>query len=120
MYVFNDSDLRVYRPRSKNEMPNPCWFSPRHISPRISAQSGVFTHHLNAWEEFIPKTLTKLVIQQRFRRRILKELYNCGIDPHFIFQDFDGLAETLSHQVNVLDTEVDSSWGALCKLPSKS
>jgi hypothetical protein len=102
VYAFDD-DFPVYRTEQEKNSVNPhtqmYGYMPRHLSPRITAQAGFFTHHPNPAQGFLPPSLVRYRIPQGRRRAILRELYTCGIDQHYIYQDFDGLGVSLSHMV---------------------
>ena len=67
----------------------------------MSAQAGVFTYHPGI-EEYRPDTLMRVRIPRERRREVLRQLRICGIDEHFIYQDFDGLGATLRQKVGSL------------------
>lgn len=80
-------------------------FVPRHVIPRIRAQSGAFTVHKYIEEEnrFIPlekikmqrSRITKIEISMRKIFQMKTELDRCGIHAAIAFPDLDGLSERL-------------------------
>ena len=70
-------------------------FIPPHITPRITAQTGLFTIHPNPKEEFQPKELRVLQIAHDFRRELKYILWKYGIHRATLFPDLDGLCQHL-------------------------
>jgi hypothetical protein len=68
-------------------------FIPRHITPRVTAQSGIFTVHPSPKEPFVGSSVRKLVIKQSFRRDLKAVLYKYGIHRASLFPGLDALAE---------------------------
>ena len=67
-------------------------FYPPHISPRIPAQSSVFTVHKNPDKPFIPDKVTRIKIG-RSPLTLKFDLNACGIHKESLFPGIDGLAE---------------------------
>lgn len=67
-------------------------FVPDRITPRISAQLGVFTIHPEPEEPFSSDSIEKLIIPNRIRRRLKKIADTYGINRATLFPDLDGLA----------------------------
>ena len=80
-------------------------FIPRHVIPRIRAQSGAFTVHkyIDKNKVFIPlqknirqrRKLIKIEVSIRHISLIRSELDRCGIHAGIAFPDLDGLSERL-------------------------
>lgn len=72
-------------------------FFPRHITRRLTAQSGAFTVHPQPEPEtgFQSDVLRRIIIRSSGRRRIKKTLYWYGIHRASLFPDLDGLAAHL-------------------------
>jgi hypothetical protein len=68
-------------------------FIPRHITTRISAQSGVFTYHPNPYKSFSSENIEKIIIPNNFRPELKKTLSKYGINQSTLFPGLDGLAE---------------------------
>jgi hypothetical protein len=78
-------------------------FEPRHITPRIKAQDGVFTAHkyLTKGHRFIPfeknaaqkAKLQKVLIAPSRFDELRYQLDRCGIHDASLFPDLDGLAK---------------------------
>jgi len=81
-------------------------FEPRHITPRIRAQEGVFTVH-----KYIPDIkkfvsleknraykgrLEKIIISSQYFSNLRFELNRCGIHASSQFPDLDGLSERIA------------------------
>ena len=67
-------------------------FIPPHITPRITAQSGVFTIHPEPSEPLISEAIDKLIIVKSFRRQLKKILYRYGVHRAALFPGMDGIA----------------------------
>jgi len=67
-------------------------YIPIHITPRITAQSGLFTVHPDPAKALNSSAVEKLVIRASFRRELKKILYRYGIHRAALFPGLDGLA----------------------------
>ena len=67
-------------------------FIPRHISPRITTQGGLFTIHPKPYEEFESDDMEKIVIPKSIRSTLKKTLNKYGVDRFALFPSLDGLA----------------------------
>jgi len=81
-------------------------FEPRHVSPRIRAQAGIFTVHKRVGtQQKIPSLqeipeqkenlLKCLVAPERFAT-IRNQLMDCGVDAASLFPDLDGVARRIA------------------------
>lgn len=74
------------------KVPYVAQFVPRHVTRRLTAQSGLFTVHPRPEEPYEDvKCVTKIVIKQEFRRDLKSILYQYGIHVASLFPDIDGL-----------------------------
>ena len=84
-----------------DEMPDPfkiasvLRYRPPHITPRIVAQSGLFTVHHEPTQPCNSPKIEKLVIEGAMRREIKAQLYKYGISRKTLFPGLDGLAADL-------------------------
>jgi hypothetical protein len=67
-------------------------YYPPHISPRIPAQSALFTVHKNPAAAWQPQNVVRIVIEQNPLSMKL-DLNACGIHKASLFPDIDGLAQ---------------------------
>lgn len=67
-------------------------YIPRHVTPRIKAQSGLFSAHPRPKVELTSPSLTQLVIPFEKRGSIKKSLYRLGVHEATMFPDLDGAA----------------------------
>ncbi|HEY9529152.1 MAG TPA: FRG domain-containing protein [Anaerolineales bacterium] len=97
----DDSVIYAYQNRSYidvEEYPDPFryrgvgTFIPRHISPRITNQGGLFTIHPKPYEKFESDDMEKLVIPNRIRSTLKRTLNKYGVDRFSLFPSLDGLA----------------------------
>ena len=68
-------------------------FIPRHITPRITVQSALFTIHPDPYEPFQSDKIQKIIIPNKIRLDLKKTLGNYGIDRSSLFPGLDGLAK---------------------------
>lgn len=73
-------------------------FVPDRITPRISAQLGVFTIHPEPEKPFLSDSLEKLIIPNRIRGQLKKIVDTYGINRAMLFPDLDGLAHHIAWQ----------------------
>lgn len=67
-------------------------YYPPHISPRIPAQTGLFTVHKNPHQPFKPQNVVRITVG-RGPLTLKLNLNKCGIHKASLFPDIDGLAE---------------------------
>jgi hypothetical protein len=67
-------------------------FIPRHISPRITNQGGLFTIHPKPYEPFESDDMGKIIILQKIRAELKKTLNRYGVDRFALFPSLDGLS----------------------------
>ena len=67
-------------------------FIPRHISPRITNQGGLFTIHPKPYEPFESDDMEKIIIPKEIRPGLKKTLNKYGVDRFALFPSLDGLA----------------------------
>ncbi len=82
-------DIKKNEPFELNEVSK---FIPEHITPRITAQSGLFTVHPDPSKSLDSPSIDKLVISNSFRRELKQTLYRYGIHRAALFPDLDGIA----------------------------
>jgi type I restriction enzyme M protein len=67
-------------------------FIPKHITPRITTQGGLFTIHPNPYEPFKSDYMDKIIIPNRMRSSLIKTLNKYGVDAFSLFPGLDALA----------------------------
>ena len=67
-------------------------FIPRHITARITAQSGLFTIHPNPYVPFTSDKIDRIIIPNDIRFTLKKNLNRYGINRVSLFPGLDGLA----------------------------
>ncbi len=70
-------------------------FIPPHITPRITAQAGLFTIHPNPKEIFDSAEIREVRIAGGFRRELKRTLWRYGIHRGSLFPGLDGLCSHL-------------------------
>jgi hypothetical protein len=82
--------------RSPFTVARPCIYRPPHISPRIPAQSSIFTLHPNPTRPFQPAGLCVWRVPPNVAAQIKEILDACAINESSLFPDLDGLSRGLS------------------------
>jgi hypothetical protein len=67
-------------------------FIPTHLTRRITAQTGLFTVHPNPLEPYESNVIDRLIIPNKLRKELKRNLYQYGIHKASLFPDLDGLA----------------------------
>jgi hypothetical protein len=67
-------------------------FIPRHISPRITTQGGLFTIHPKPYDQFESKEMEKIIISKPIRSMLRQTLNRYGVDRFALFPNLDGLS----------------------------
>jgi len=91
VYVLKDQKFIDVETISPFDLKDVSKFVPAHITPRITAQSGLFTAHPSPETPFHCAFLDKLVIAQGFRRELKKILYRYGIHRAALLPGLDGI-----------------------------
>jgi hypothetical protein len=69
-------------------------FIPRHVTRRITAQTGLFTVHPDPQAPFKnPAAIDRLIIDSELRRPLKHTLFRYGIHRGSLFPDLDGLSK---------------------------
>jgi FRG domain len=66
-------------------------FIPRHVTGRITAQTGLFTIHPDPPTPFSSPFVDRLIIKSDFRKDLKQILYKYGMHEATLFPDMDGL-----------------------------
>lgn len=85
-------DLSKLPPATPLKLKKVVRYVPRHITPRIKAQSGLFSAHPDPKAEFTSPSLTQLIIPFCERAKIKKSLYRLGVHEATVYPDLDGAA----------------------------
>ncbi|HET6595596.1 MAG TPA: FRG domain-containing protein [Anaerolineales bacterium] len=67
-------------------------FIPRHITPRITNQGGLFTIHPKPYEPFESDDMEKLIIPNNIRATLKRTLNKYGVDRFSLFPSLDALS----------------------------
>ncbi|WP_442961414.1 type I restriction-modification system subunit M [Pseudoalteromonas sp. CH_XMU1449-3] len=97
VYVFNDKKDPIKQDDIQNPLKVPNTepvrrFIPAHTTRRIVAQSGLFTVHHQLNSEFKSEHLEKIVIPNRLREKIKRQLHAYGINRATIYPGLDGIS----------------------------
>jgi hypothetical protein len=87
-------DLTKKLPTAPLKIKDPTKYIPRIVTPRLRAQSGLFTAHPHPAREFSPEpgTVTRIRVPHRYRQPLKVSLFRHGIHEAVLFPDLDGLA----------------------------
>jgi FRG domain len=66
-------------------------FIPRHITRRITAQTGLFTVHPDPQKAMSSRFVDRLLVKKRYRKALKHTLFRYGIHRGSLFPDLDGL-----------------------------
>jgi len=66
-------------------------FIPRHVTRRITAQTGLFTIHPDPQVPFKDPSIDRLIIKRKYRKALKHTLFRYGIHRGSLFPDLDGL-----------------------------
>ena len=75
-----------------------CLYDPRHTSPRITAQSGLFTVHKKPEDVFEHKGIDKLIVLGSSKPEMKIRLHTFGFNAFSLFPSLDGLCRKLSRE----------------------
>jgi hypothetical protein len=93
IYCVRDIPLAPTDKHDKLDEPDDVMlYYPPHISPRIPAQTGLFTVHKNPHKPFIPNKVVRITLG-RSPLTLKLNLNACGVHKASLFPDIDGLAE---------------------------
>lgn len=67
-------------------------FIPKHLSPRITTQGGLFTIHPDPYEPFESNDLERIIIPNEIRLALKRALNKYGLDRFSLFPSLDDLA----------------------------
>ncbi len=104
VYVYRSGDKPLLTDEDKSrKKPGPIGyrgkirkFSPTHVTPRIAAQSGVFTIHSRQQNDYFKKQeIEKLEVIGK-PSEILSQLYLLGIHEESLFPGLDGIANHIN------------------------
>lgn len=93
IYAVKDIPLAAAEKHNDiDELDEVVMYYPPHISPRIPAQTGLFTVHRNPQKVFEPQNIVRITIG-RSPLTLKLNLNACGVHKASLFPDIDGLAE---------------------------
>lgn len=99
IYTLDNSDSWIYGDLISKTDPfdiiKPGIYMPRHVTPRLRAQQGVFTIQTNIDDELNLKKITKHTIPHNKINAIKWQLCTYGITAKSIYPDINGLCEDL-------------------------
>ncbi|MBN1452112.1 MAG: FRG domain-containing protein [Anaerolineales bacterium] len=104
--IFRYSTLPLldhYKYKDPFDIPHDGFINPPHISPRISAQSALFSISKDPSEP-LPECVRHktIIIGAQFKKDILKELDRFGINPATMFPGLDGVAQKLKYEYLIM------------------
>lgn len=98
LYVFNGKKLKIAdEKQNPMKIDSDMIYFPKHISKRISAQSGLFTIHSQPGKVFKPDSLERIIIKKRCRIDLFLTLNVYHVNEFTLFPDLNGLSTKLTH-----------------------
>lgn len=94
-YMIRRPPQAAVETESPFDIDRDCFFYPRHITPRIGAQRGVFTAHASPTQPFLPPDLEQFVICAGVKDDFRRKLDAMGLHHAAIYSDLDGLGQRL-------------------------
>jgi len=103
-------------------------FRPKVISPRISAQAGVFTaHYINSAGSVVrfethkkyAESLVKIIVPRQAFPETRQQLHMMGVNASTVFPDLDGLCRHLEWRYSYADDEKKKKVKLVIKVPVK-
>jgi hypothetical protein len=70
-------------------------FIPRHVTRRITAQTGLFTIHPDPQVPLEERSIDRLIIKRKYRKNLKHTLFRYGIHRGNLFPDLDGLCRQI-------------------------
>lgn len=99
VYVYDTSDHPTSKlAKSPLTITSTRVYHPSHITPRLTAQSGVFTAHHEPSTPLEDPKMIKLLVPNKHRKHFKKALFQCGVHSGSAFPDLDGLAKLITWQ----------------------
>lgn len=97
IYVLEQKDQQVVDVVNNNNpftfTGDPLRYIPRHVTERIIVQNGLFTFHPGDPDKpFDTDKIDKIIIPNKARKRLKKDLYHYGVHDAAMFPGLDGLA----------------------------
>ncbi len=68
-------------------------YYPQHLTPRITAQRGLFTYHKKPDRPYTPTCFIKWVIPSKICFDLKLAVNKCGVNEASMFRDLDGLSK---------------------------
>ncbi|HRZ13558.1 MAG TPA: FRG domain-containing protein [Kiritimatiellia bacterium] len=92
LYCYENRNIvDIGRHRNPFKIKEVVKFIPRHLTNRITVQTGLFTCHPRPRDEFSPASMRKIIIAKEFRRELKNILWKYGVHRFSLFPDLDGL-----------------------------
>jgi type I restriction enzyme M protein len=97
----DDSVIYVYQDETYilvDKYPNPFRYNkvgkfiPRHLTPRITTQGGLFTIHPDPYQAFESDDVDKIIIPNEIRSKLRRTLNKYGVDRFSLFPGLDSLS----------------------------
>jgi hypothetical protein len=98
IYIYDPKSFKKEENIELEKLDEIVTFIPSHTSPRVTAQSGIFTVHPTDCMDLDKSKVTKLIIPADQKPKLLERLVQYGIHHGTIFPDLDGLARYLKYR----------------------
>jgi len=98
LYVYDCKEFIKEQDVDLNTLKKICAIFPSHASPRVTAQSGMFTVHPTTENVLDNKSIKKLIIPNEKKKIFMNKLVKFGVHHATMFPDLDGLSNYLKYQ----------------------
>jgi type I restriction enzyme M protein len=89
-------DLSKALPGSPLDIAEVIRYIPRIVTPRLRAQSGIFSAHPDPTQVFVPGGLVRVRVPHHARKELKASLFRHGVHEAVLYPDMDGLARHIN------------------------
>ncbi|CAK2132367.1 hypothetical protein VCRA2114E365_50262 [Vibrio crassostreae] len=98
IYVLDRQDFMKEENIDVNKLSDIKAIIPSHLSPRVTAQSGMFTVHPDNKPILTGDDIMKLVIPKENKKQLMKKLVKYGVHHGTIYPSLDGISSYIKYQ----------------------
>lgn len=95
LYMIRKPTAAPVNDKTPFDIEEDCFFYPPHLTPRISAQRGLFTAHVDPTKEYAGKEVEQIVIAAGVKPDFRQKLDSMGLHHAALFADLDGLSRRM-------------------------
>lgn len=98
IYVLDRQEFMKEEEIDVNKLSEIKAFIPSHLSPRVTAQSGMFTVHPDNKPILMGNDIMKLIIPKENKKQLMKKLVKYGVHHGTIYPSLDGISSYIKYQ----------------------